>query len=223
MIDFIFMLTRLDQTVSDCLETFEQVREVGIGHVGYKDVGVPMETLKELNKAIKDTGATSYMEVVSETPENCIRSAYNALEIGVDRLLGGTEVKQILEILSGTKIEYMPFPGRPEGHPTKLGGSPDDVENDCRRFSNQGCAGVDLLAYRATDADPLDLVRAARRGTDGYLVVAGSIDSPERIHAVAEAGANAFTIGTAALEGTFSPRKGLLLSQLSDILAACNV
>ena len=81
--------------------------------------------------------------------------------------------------------------------------------------------GVDLLAYRATEADPLDLVRAARKGTDGYLAVAGSIDSPERIRAVAEAGADGFTIGTAALEGAFSPRKGSLASQLLEILEAC--
>jgi hypothetical protein len=38
-----------------------------------------------------------------------------------------------------------------------------------------GCAGIDLLAYRATDAEPLDLVRAARAATSGRLVVAGSI------------------------------------------------
>ncbi len=150
-----------------------------------------------------------------------MRSARNAVEIGVDRLLGGTDVGPILEILAGTKIVYLPFPGRPEGHPTRLGGFTDDVENDCRRFAQLGCAGVDLLAYRATEADPLDLVRAARKGMDGYLVVAGSVDSPERIRAVAEAGADGFTIGTAALEGAFSPRKGSLASQLGDIMEGC--
>lgn len=221
MIDFIFMLTRQDQTVMDCLETFDRVRSIGVRHVGFKDVGVSLATLKALNHAIKNSGATSYMEVVSETPEDCIRSAHNAVEIGVDRLLGGTEVVPTLEVLAGTDIQYLPFPGRPEGHPTRLGGSPEDIEQDCRRFAQLGCAGVDLLAYRATEADPLDLVRAARKGMDGYLAVAGSIDSPERIRAVAEAGADGFTIGTAALEGAFSPRKGALASQLGDILEAC--
>ena len=210
MVDFIFMLTRQDQTIVDCLETFDAVRSLGIRHVGFKDVGVSLDRLKALNRAIKASGATSYMEVVSETPEDCLRSARNAVEIGVDRLLGGTEVAATLEILAGTAIEYLPFPGRPEGHPTQLGGAPADIERDCRRFAELGCAGVDLLAYRATEASPLDLVRAARRGMDGYLAVAGSIDSPERIWAVAEAGADGFTIGTAALEGAFSPRKGAL-------------
>src|SRR3546814_6596401 len=68
-------------------------------------------------------------------------------------------------------------------------------------------SGVDLLAYRATEADPLELVRAARRATRGTLVVAGSIDSLARIRALAQAGVNAFTIGSAAFDGAFSPRK----------------
>lgn len=223
MVDFIFMLTRQDQTIVDCLETFETIHAMGVRHVGFKDVGAPMESLVALNRAIKESGATSYLEVVSETPEDCVNSARNAVEIGIDRLMGGTEIEPTLEILAGTGIQYLPFPGRPEGHPTKLGGTPAEVEADCRRFAERGCAGVDLLAYRATEADPLDLVRAARKGTDGYLAVAGSIDSPERIRAVAEAGADGFTIGTAALEGAFSPRKGALASQIGDILEACKV
>lgn len=221
MIDSIFMLTRQDQTILDGLEVFEGIKDAGLGHVGFKDVGVDAETLRRLNGAIKKSGAISYMEVVSTSTEACLQSARTALEIGVDRLLGGTDAPEVLEILGDSGIAYLPFPGRPEGHPTLLGGTPGEVEADCKRFAQQGCAGVDLLAYRATEADPLDLIRAARAGMDGQLVVAGSIDSPERIRAVAAAGADAFTIGTAALEGAFSPRKGALASQLQDILEAC--
>lgn len=221
MIDFIFMLTRQDQTILDCLDVFDDIAELGLAHVGFKDVGVDGETLRRLNRAIKDSGALSYMEVVSTSKEACLNSARTAREIGVDRLLGGNDVADVLGILDGSGIAYLPFPGRPEGHPTRLGGSADRIEADCRRFAELGCAGVDLLAYRATECDPLDLVRAARAGTDGQLVVAGSIASPERIQDVARAGADAFTIGTAALEGTFSPRKGALASQLRDILEAC--
>ena len=221
MIDFIFMLTREDRTVLDCLDVFDEVRELGLGHVGFKDVGVDAGTLRRLHDAIKSTGATSYMEVVSTSAEACRQSARTAVDLGVDRLLGGTDMDGVLAILDGSGIDYLPFPGRPLGHPTALGGTPAQVEEDCRRFAARGCAGVDLLAYRATEAAPLDLVRAARAGTPGFLVVAGSIDSPERIRAVAQAGADAFTVGTAAFEGTFSPCKGALRSQLRDILDAC--
>lgn len=219
-IDFIFMFTRADQTVEDCLEVFETVARAGVKHMGFKDVGVDFDTLVELNRRIKDAGAVSYLEVVSATPEACLASARAAREIGVDRVMGGTEAEGILEILDGSGIKYLPFPGRPVGHPTALGGLPGDVEEDCRKFESLGCAGVDLLAYRATEADPLDLVKAARRATKGTLVVAGSVDSPERIRLLAEAGANAFTIGSAAFDGSFSPRKGGLASQLEDILEA---
>ena len=207
--DFVFMLTRSDQTVGDCLEVLEEIRPVGLAHIGFKDVGVPPETLRALVRGIRAQGATTYMEVVSTSTEACLHSARIARDIGVQRLLGGTQVDEVLAILAGSATTYHPFPGKPVGHPTKLGGSPADVEADCRRFAAKGCAGVDLLAYRATEADPLELVRAARRGTPGYLLVAGSVATPAQIAALAAAGADAFTIGS-------------LRSQLRAILDACS-
>ena len=89
--------------------------------------------------------------------------------------------------------------------------------------SNSRDGGVDLLAYRATQADPLDLVRAARGAlAGGRLIVAGSVKSGGQIRALAEAGADAFTIGSAALDGSFSPAKGSFRGQILDIIEACD-
>ncbi|MEQ1768708.1 MAG: 4-hydroxythreonine-4-phosphate dehydrogenase [Devosia sp.] len=221
--DFIFMLTRGDKTVEDALNVLDLIKPLGLTHIGFKDVGVPPATLHELTERVRAMGATSYMEVVSETPEAVLNSARVAREVGIDRLLGGTDVARVKDILGDSPTQYYPFPGFPKGHPTKLGGKADDVESHCRAFRASGCAGADLLAYRATEADPLELVRAARSGlgADGYLIVAGSIASKERIRAVAEAGGDAFTIGTAVFDGSYNPRKGSLLSQLSDVIADC--
>lgn len=220
--DFIFMLTRGDKTVEDALDVLEQIAPLGLGHIGFKDVGVAPAVLHELTRRIRAQGAISYMEVVSETPEACLNSARIGREIGIDRLLGGTDVAGVQAILAGAHTQYYPFPGFPSGHPTKLAGTPEDVARHCAEFRAAGCAGADLLAYRATESDPLDLVRAARRGLgDGYLVVAGSIASAERIRAVAEAGADAFTIGTAVFDGSYNQRKGSQLSQLSEVIADC--
>jgi len=221
--DFIFMLTRQDQTVLDCLEVLKEIQPLGLKHIGFKDVGVDKPTLRALNRAIKDGGATSYMEVVSTSPESAVQSARTAAEIGIDRLLGGSNVEDILTAIADRGIAYYPFPGKPIGHPTKLGGRPELIVKDCRRFLEMGCAGVDLLAYRATEADPIALVKAAREGLGAKrgLICAGSVDSPERIRALTAAGADAFTIGSAAFDGSFSPRKGSLRSQIEDILAAC--
>ncbi len=214
------MLTRDDQTVEDCLKVYDIIESTEVMHVGFKDLGVDRASLERLNARIKSSGATSYMEVVSTTEEACLNSARTAVEIGVDRLLGGANVEPMLALLEGSAVAYYPFPGRPEGHPTRLHGTPEDIAADCRRVEALGCAGVDLLAYRAVDADPLELVRAARAALEGALIVAGSIDTPARIRGLAEAGVDAFTIGTAAFDGSFSPRKGSLRSQLRDILAA---
>lgn len=219
--NFIFMLTRDDQTVDDCVELVEEIEPLGLRHIGFKDVGVDFDRLKALDAAIKATGAVSYMEVVSTSREAELRSIAAARAIGVDRLLGGTAVEEALATLGGG-IAYYPFPGRPEGHPTRLGGSASEVESQAARFVAQGCAGCDLLAYRATEADPIELVRAARRGLGAAtLIVAGSVAGKDRIRALAEAGADAFTMGTAVFNGGYNPRKGSIRSQLRDIMADC--
>jgi hypothetical protein len=219
-VDFIFMLTRADRTVENCLEAFDSIKDTGLGHVGFKDIGVSRATLAELHGRIKATGAVSYMEVVGTTSEACLDSARVARDLGVDRLLGGFEVAATLELLAGSGIAYYPFPGRPEGHPTRLRGSPAEVAAHCARMEQAGCAGADLLAYRAVDVEPLALVEAARAALSGELIVAGSIDTPDRIRTLSAAGVDAFTIGTAAFEGAFAPGRDGLRAQIEDILAA---
>jgi hypothetical protein len=219
--DFVFMLTRSDQTVPDALEVLEEIRPIGLTHIGFKDVGVPPETLRELVEQIHAQGATSYMEVVSTSAEACLNSARVARDIGVQRLLGGTQVDEVLAILAGSATTYHPFPGKPFDHPTKLGGTSAEVEAHCKAFAAKGCAGVDLLAYRATEDDPIELVKAARRGTPGYLLVAGSVSKAAQIRALKAAGADGFTIGSAAFDGSYAPLMGSLRSQLRAILDAC--
>jgi len=221
--DFIFMLTQRDRTVEDPLEVLDLIRPLGLRHIGFKDIGLPHPVLAKLAEAIRATGAISYMELVSTGEGDCLRSARVARELGVDRLLGGTQVDEILAILAGSPTTYFPFPGRPIGHPTRLAGTPDEVEAQCRVFMEKGCPGADLLAYRATDADALDLVAASRRGLgkDGYLIIAGSVNTAAQISALKAAGADAFTIGSAVFDRSFSARKESICSQLEDILAVC--
>lgn len=123
----------------------------------------------------------------------------------------------------GSRVRYFPFPGTPNGRWTKLGGDPADVTAHSRSFVEQGCAGCDTLAHRATEADPIDPMPAARRGLrpKKHLIVASAVTSAERVKAIDDAGADAFAIGTAILDGSNSPTKHSLLSQLRDALADC--
>ena len=55
--DFIFMLTCDDRTVDHCLRVLDDVADLGIHHIGFKDIGVAPETIDELNRRIKAAGA----------------------------------------------------------------------------------------------------------------------------------------------------------------------
>lgn len=219
--DFIFMLTRNDVTVPDCLEVYDAVRPLGLRHVGLKDLGVEGPVIARLVERIHEDGATAYFEMVGESREVSVAAACAAAAAGVDRLLGGFDAEPVLEALGDAPVAYYPFCGAPEGHPTALRGTPDEIEAHCASLAALGCAGVDLLAYRAVDADPVALTEAARRGIGkGALIVAGSIDSPARIRAMQRAGADGVTVGSAVFEMMFAPGENSVGAQLEQILNA---
>jgi hypothetical protein len=219
-VDFIFMMTSGDRTVGDCLDVLDEVAGLGLRHIGFKDVGVPPEALDTLHRRIKESGAISYLEVVSLTPEATRQSARSARRLGVDRVLGGGNPAAVLSEIRGSRIEYFPFVGRPEGHPTELAGSPEEIAADCRRADELGCAGVDLLAFRSIEGRPLELVRAARRALVGRLIVAGSVDSPGRVEELHALDVDGFTVGTALFERRFMPGEPSLRAQVAAALAA---
>lgn len=216
---FTFMLTRNDRTVSKAAEHLQTALSLGVRHIGFKDVGLPVEDLKALSAGIKAKGATSYLEVVSLDRESEIASARAALEIGVDILLGGTRVDDVLPLLEGSQIEYYPFPGQISGHPSVLEGRVEEVAQSARSLcAKEGVHGLDLLAYRADLADVPALISTVCAAVSKPVIVAGSIADPARIAAVAEAGAAGFTIGTAALDGEYPALSKDLEAQLAAIV-----
>ena len=78
--------------------------------------------------------------------------------------------------------------------------------------------GINLLAYRY-DGDVDALVEAVVGAVSIPVVAAGSVDSSERIRALADRGVWGFTVGTAALDGKFV-QQGALTDQLGYILEA---
>lgn len=214
---FIFMLTRNDRTVENARDLLREALGVGVRHIGFKDIGLPTDELRALNLAIKAGGATSYLEVVSLDRDSEVTSARAAVEIGVDVLLGGTRVDDVLPIVAGTAIRYCPFPGRITGHPSILEGSIDEIVESATALAAQdGVHGLDLLAYRSGGDVPA-LMQAVCAAVSKPVYVAGSIDTPERIAVVKQSGAAGFTIGTAALDGKY-PAERDLRSQLGAII-----
>jgi hypothetical protein len=219
--DFIFMLTRHDRTVGNALSHLPAALNAGVRHIGFKDIGLPTAALAELNAAIREGGAKSYLEVVSLDEWSEAASAAIAVEVGVDYLLGGTRVDTVLPIIAGSPIRYYPFPGRVCGHPSVLKGSIEEIAASAGELARRdGVDGLDLLAYRsALDARALMKAVCAAAGSKP-VIVAGSIDDPAQIAAASEAGAAGFTIGTAALEGRFPASGTALATQLGAIMRA---
>ena len=218
---FVFMLTRHDRTISDAPQRLEDALAAGVRHIGFKDIGLAVGELAELANRIRAAGARSYLEVVSLEEAAERASAEVAVALGVDVLLGGTRPASVLPIIRGSGIQYFPFPGRIEGHPSRLIGSAEEIVQHAVSLADiEGVDGLDLLAYRfAGDAE--DLIARVCAAVTKPVIVAGSIDRPERIRAVAAAGAFGFTIGTAALDGLFPAEGAALPAQLAAIQSVC--
>jgi hypothetical protein len=200
MAEFIFMLTHDDETVADALDVYDELRETSLAHVGFKDVGATPGTLSELTQRMHADGRTVYLEVVSVTAEDELRSIRVARDIGVDVVMGGTHVDEALGLLAGSTLRYFPFPGRIIGHPSVLAGTVDEIGASAADLSSHdGVHGLDLLAYR--HEGPVEpIIDAVVRASRGPVVVAGSIVSEAQIRALTLLGAWGFTIGGAAFE-----------------------
>jgi 4-hydroxythreonine-4-phosphate dehydrogenase len=218
--DFIFMLTRADRTVMDAEERLGEALDVGIRHIGFKDIGLPRPALSRLAAAIRRAGARVYLEVVSLDAASEAASAQTAVELEIDVLMGGTRPEIVAPIIAGTPIRYHPFPGEIVGHPSELRGTIDSIVASARMLlEHEGVHGLDLLAYRFDGNAPELARRVCAAAGARPVVVAGSLDRLERIEAVAAAGAAGFTVGTAIFENAFACPPGLR-SQLAFVQGA---
>lgn len=215
--EFIFMLTKADETLPNAREVIDSLSSSGLRHAGFKDNGITVEEMHLLVEDIKGMGASAHLEVVSLDEADELQSAAMAVELGVDYLIGGIRPHQVLPIIKGTGIKYFPYVGEVIGHPAVLEGSAEELAQQARDISDQ-VDGINLLAYRHTTI-PGEVALAAVVSAAGVPVIsAGSIDSLARIGQVREAGAWAFTVGTAALDGLFAD--GPLPVQIAAILEA---
>lgn len=202
-IDFIFMLTQNDKTVANARACVKEVIAGGARHIGFKDIGIPVEELSALTNDLRKEEVTIYMEVVSLDEASERKSAQIAMELGVDYLLGGTRPEIIAPLVKHHPIKYYPFVGKIEGHPSVLVGTIEDIVQQTSSLTNmEGVDGIDLLAYRFQGNVPL-LIEKVKQVAQKDIIIAGSIDRKERIEVVKNAGVRGFTVGTAAFENLF--------------------
>ncbi len=203
--EIIIMLTHNDQTVENALEVFNSCKDLPVKYWGFKDVGLPKDKMQELHDAMKTAGKETFLEVVTYTSEECMKGAQLAVEFGYDYLMGTIMYPEVWDYLKDKPIKYLPFVGEVSGSPSVLGGSIKSMVAQAQEFSKMGIHGVDILAYRATDADPAELAKALVDQTDFVICVAGSIGSEERIKIVDSINPWTFTMGSALFTKNFVP------------------
>ncbi|MCD8224787.1 MAG: hypothetical protein LUC99_08095 [Clostridiales bacterium] len=201
----IIMLTHNDKTVKNAYEVFESCKDLPVQFWGFKDVGVPKEEMKRIVDAMKAAGKTTFLEVVSYSEEECMRGAKLAVELGYDYLMGTVYHQSVFEYLGNQNIKFLPFCGQVSGSPSILEGTFEEIIDDAKGLLARGVDGIDLLAFRHKDG--AGLAEAYCAAIDKPVVIAGSINSPERLEFINRINPWAFTMGSALFTENFAPGK----------------
>jgi hypothetical protein len=212
----ITMLTYKDETVKSSFQVFDQCADLPASFWGFKDVGLPKPDMKRLVKRMKESGKTTFLEVVSLSEKECLDGAGLALDCDFDYLMGTVFYHSVFELMKGKLTKFFPFAGKVGGHPSILGGTISEILADGRRMEELGVAGFDLLAYRYV-GDAQALAESFVEGVHVPVVLAGSIDGFPRLDSVKRIAPWAFTIGSAFFDRKFVPG-GTFREQIVKVL-----
>lgn len=198
----VVMLTYNDMTVERAAEVFEQCRESRARYWGMKEEPLSHERMKALYARMKECGKSTVLEVVAYDEAGALAGARLAAECGCDILMGTRFHEGVARYCHERGIKYMPFVGTIEGRPSVLTGTIEEIVAEARDVVSRGADGVDLLGYRYV-GDAAALNSALVSALEAPVCIAGSIDSYKRLDEVKQAGAWAFTIGSAFFDGKF--------------------
>ncbi|MBQ9719874.1 MAG: hypothetical protein IJV64_04185 [Oscillospiraceae bacterium] len=198
----IVMLTYNDRTVENAPEIFEACKASKAELWGFKEEGLAPEKMQALFRRMQDCGKQTALEVVAYTEAECMRGAALAAACGCDILMGTIYSDAIRDFCRENDLKYMPFVGEVTERPSILNGTAEGMIAEAKRYLERGVYGIDLLGYRYT-GDAAALNRAVVAGVDAPVVIAGSVNSVERLREVKQTGAWGFTIGSAFFDGCF--------------------
>jgi len=219
--NLITMLTYTDKTVSNALEIFTQCKELPVAYWGFKNVGLPVEKMKELAFAMKEANKSTFLEVVTYDENSCLEAAKLALECQFDYFTGSIYFESVHNLLKNHLIKYFPFCGKIIGSPSVLKGSIEEIIREAQKLEEKGIDGFDLLGYRYKQGNTEELIRIFLRKIRVPIILAGSINSFERLDKVKELNPWAFTIGSAFFDKKFV-KGGLVKEQISKVIEYIN-
>ena len=199
----IVMLTHNDQTVLNAMDTFQTCADLPIENWGFKDIGLEKSKMYNLVNVMKESKKKTFLEIVSYSEKDCMDGAKLAVDMGFDYLMGTVFHENVFEFLSKQSIQYLPFCGKVHGNPSILEGTFDEIISNAESMLARNIFGIDLLAFR--HANGADLAKTFCQAIKKPVVIAGSINSFNRIDFVNSINPWGFTIGSAIFDKKFSP------------------
>jgi len=214
------MLTNNDKTVKDAIEVFDSSKDLPVKFWGFKNIGLPIEQMKQLVKNMKDAGKSTFLEVVTYTEDECMKAARLAVECNFDYLMGTLFYDSVFNFLKDEPIKYSPFCGKVSGSPSILEGTINEIINDAKNMQRKGVDAFDILAYRYV-GDPEELAEKFIQAIDIPVIIAGSINSYERLDKINELNPWGFTMGTALFKKNFD-KEGTFKDNLKKVIDYLN-
>ena len=209
----IVMLTHDDKTVLNARELFETCSGSSADYFGFKEEPLPPNEMKELYALMKKCGKKTVLEVVAYDEKKCLEGAELAVWCGCDMLMGTMYYDSVAELCRKNGLKYLPFVGEVTGRPSVLGGTIEGMIAEAAELAKKGVDGFDLLGYRFTE-DASELIARFVEGTDLPVVIAGSINSYERLDEIKKVDPWGFTIGSAFFENKFG---GSFTEQINNV------
>ena len=216
----IVMLTNNDKTVQDAIEVFDSNKELPVQFWGFKNVGLPIKQMKQLVKNMKDAEKSTFLEVVTYTEDECMKAAKLAVECNFDYLMGTIFYDSVFNFLKDKPIKYSPFCGKVSGSPSILEGTINEIINEAKNIQRKGVDAFDILAYRYIGG-PEELAEKFIQAIDIPVIIAGSINSYERLDKIKELNPWGFTMGTALFKKNFD-KDGTFKDNLKKVLDYLN-
>jgi uncharacterized protein related to proFAR isomerase len=198
------MLVKNDQTVANAVEVYDNARQSNCSDFGCKDIGISKEEIKKLISKMKSDNNTTYMEMMGDEEADFVNSSKLAVECGIDVVIGGKYYDSVKEILDKSNVSYYPFIGTLVGTPRVLSGSVQDIIDEANAIAEKHVSGVTIAVYRY-NGDKAELLKSMVEQISCNIVVAGSVNTKERVQELANNGIYGITIGSSFFNKDFVP------------------
>lgn len=197
------MLTQNDVTVKNAKEIFLEAKDAPAKYWGCKSEGIEENKLYELFNCMKKANKETILETLKMDEKSCLNTARMAAKCGATYLLGAVYYDSVKKICDDAGVKYAPFAGL-DIVDTRLRGTVEEIVNKVKDVEAEGVCGISLSGFRYVSGDPVELIRAVGGALEKPLILAGGVNSYERLD-ILKSVPNLFiyTIGGAFFEKRF--------------------